>query len=67
MNQKNDGDHENLDDEPPGFQINLPFGLGWLRGDGSHLAALLPVVRWVLLLSSALYLVLRILQEWRQS
>lgn len=67
MNQKNDGDHENLDEDQPGFQINLPFGLGWMRGDGSHLSALLPVVRWVLLTSSALYLILRIVQEVRQS
>lgn len=67
MNHKNGDEQENLDEDEPGFRINLPFGLGWLRGDGSHLSALLPVVRWVLLTSSALYLILRIVQEWRQS
>ena len=64
MNQKNENDEENIhDDDEAGFQINLPFGLGWLRGDGSHLALLMPVIRWMLVGTSVLYLILRIIEE----
>lgn len=63
MTQKNADDEHNHEDEP-GFRINLPFGLGWVRGDGSHVAILMPAVKWLLIASTALYLVLRIVQEW---
>lgn len=67
MTQKNDEDDKNQDDDEPGFRINLPFGLGWLRGDGTHLALLMPSLKWVLIAASALYLILRIIQEWKAS
>lgn len=56
-------DHDSDDDT--GFRINLPFGLGWLRGDGTHLSVLMPVIKWVLMFATGMYLVLRILQELR--
>ena len=61
-NRKQDGDE---DDEKPGFLLNLPFGLGWLRGDGHHLEILLPAVRWIVIASTAIYLGIRIIQELR--
>lgn len=59
--------HEGEDrEEDTGFRINLPFGLGWLRGDGTHLSLLMPVIKWILMFSTGMYLALRILQELRQ-
>lgn len=65
MTQKNDENDENQDDDQPGFRFNLPFGLGWIRGDGSHVSLLMPAVKWALIVSTALYLALRIIQEWK--
>ncbi len=56
---------EGNDDGKPGFRIILPFGLGWLRGDGGHLALLMPTVKYGLIVASGLYLILRIIQELR--
>lgn len=51
------------DDGRPGFKINLPFGFGWLRGDGSHLSLLMPAFRWVLVLASLWFIIERILRD----
>jgi len=67
MTRKTDEDDKNQDDDEPGFRINLPFGLGWVRGDGSHVAILMPAIKWLLIGSAALYLILRIVQEWKAS
>ena len=67
MTRKTDEDDKNQDDDEPGFRINLPFGLGWVRGDGSHVAILMPAVKWLLIASASLYLALRIVQEWKAS
>lgn len=60
--KKHEGDDK---DDDTGFRINLPFGIGWLRGDGTHLALLMPAIRWVLVFATGMYLALRILQELR--
>ena len=65
MTQKIDRDDNNQDEDEPGFRINLPFGLGWIRGDGSHVAILMPALKWLLIAATALYLILRIVQEWK--
>lgn len=66
MTEKIDTDGKKPEDEEPtGFKINLPFGMGWLRGDGNHLTLLMPIVKWVLAASASLYLIQRIIQEWR--
>lgn len=65
MTQKNDENDENQDNNQPGFQFNFPFGLGWIRGDGSHVALLMPALKWALIVSTALYLALRVIQEWK--
>ncbi len=65
MTRKTDEDSKNQNDDEPGFQINLPFGFGWVRGDGSHVAILMPAVKWLLIAATALYLLLRIVQEWK--
>lgn len=66
MIDENEEPHQNREDDDTGFRINLPFGLGWLRGDGSHLSLLMPVIKWILLWSTVMYLALRIMQELRQ-
>lgn len=58
MNENLEEKKESEEDDKPGFRINLPFGMGWLRGDGSHLAALLPTIRWLIVFSTILYLIL---------
>ena len=65
MTQKTDEEYNNQDNDEPGFRFNLPFGFGWVRGDGSHVALLMPVIKWALIASTALYLILRIVQEWK--
>ena len=67
MSQKTDEDDKNQDDDEPGFRINLPFGLGWIRGDGSHVSILMPAIKWALIVAAALYLVERIVQQWKAS
>jgi len=57
-----DGETEE-DDDRPGFLIRLPFGLGWLRGDGTHLTVLIPMIRWLIASSTLVYLGIRIWQE----
>ena len=64
MREKTGKDDENdEDDDRPGFLIRLPFGLGWLRGDGEHLMILIPMIRWLVVVSTMAYLGIRIWQE----
>jgi len=66
MNEKSDEDEKKSeDDDKPGFLVRLPFGMGWLRGDGSHLTALLPAIRWLIVFATVLYLLLRIVEGMR--
>jgi len=53
-------------DEVPGFLIRLPFGLGWLRGNGNHLAVLMPVIRWVVVAVTVVYLAGRVLEGMKR-
>jgi len=65
MNEKNEEIQNNQDEHEPGFRFNFPFGLGWIRGDGGHVAMLMPAIRWTLIVASALYLILQIIREWK--
>lgn len=61
--KNNDGEDGEFDDNEPGFRIVLPFGLGWLRGNSHHLEILLPMLRWIIIASTAAYLAIRLVQE----
>ena len=49
-------------DEKPGFFIRLPFHIGWLRGNGDHLATLMPSIRIIIVSATAIYLLGRIVE-----
>jgi len=61
-----DEEEEEKDDDEPGFLLRLPFGLGWMRGDGAHLTAILPVVRWIVVGATVIYLVGRVVEDIRR-
>lgn len=66
MTEKIDTDEKKPEDkESTGFRINLPFGLGWLRGDGNHLTLLVPLLKWLLAASVIMYQVQRIVEGWK--
>ena len=67
MNGKNNESDENHEDVKAGFQVNLPFNFGWIRGDRSHVSLLVPALKWALLAAIAVHLILRIIHEWKAS
>jgi len=66
MTHKTDEDDKIRDEDEPGFRFVIP-GVGWIRGDGTHVELLMPAVKWALIASTALYLILRIVQEWKST
>lgn len=66
MTDENKPDEQHNEQPKPGFEIRLPYGLGWLRGGEAQLNLILPTIRLVAGISIVCYMIVRLLQAIEQ-